>query len=123
MERTKLGHSDIECSRIGLGTWAMGGWMWGGTDEARCLRAIAAALDHGIDLIDTAPAYGAGRAEEIVGKALAQELKRSGFRFVGPTTAYAMMQAAGLVNDHLAGCAFRGEVSRAQQAARRALVR
>lgn len=54
---------------------------------------------------------------------LAAELKRSGFRFVGPTTAYAMMQAAGLVNDHLASCAFRGEVSRAQQAARRALVR
>ena len=54
---------------------------------------------------------------------LAAELKRSGFRFVGPTTAYALMQAAGLVNDHLASCAFRAEVSRAQQAARRALAR
>jgi DNA-3-methyladenine glycosylase I len=39
--------------------------------------------------------------------AMAKELKRRGFRFVGPTTAYAFMQAAGLVNDHLAGCAFR----------------
>jgi DNA-3-methyladenine glycosylase I len=39
--------------------------------------------------------------------ALAKELKRRGFRFVGPTTAYALMQACGLVNDHLAGCAFR----------------
>ena len=77
MERTKLGHSDIECSRIGLGTWAMGGWMWGGTDEARSLRTIAAALDHGIDLIDTAPAYGAGRAEELVGKALAGSGRRA----------------------------------------------
>ena len=39
---------------------------------------------------------------------MAKELKRRGFRFVGPTTAYAFMEAAGLVNDHLAGCAFRG---------------
>ena len=54
---------------------------------------------------------------------LAAELRRRGFRFVGPTTAYALMQAAGLVNDHLASCAFRAEVGRAQQAARRALVR
>jgi DNA-3-methyladenine glycosylase I len=43
-------------------------------------------------------------------KALAKELKRRGFRFVGPTTAYALMQACGLVNDHLAGCAVRDEV-------------
>ena len=40
-------------------------------------------------------------------KAMAKELKRRGFRFVGPTTAYSLMQAAGLVNDHLAGCEFR----------------
>jgi DNA-3-methyladenine glycosylase I len=39
--------------------------------------------------------------------AMAKELKRRGFAFVGPTTAYALMQACGLVNDHLAGCAFR----------------
>jgi DNA-3-methyladenine glycosylase I len=50
--------------------------------------------------------------------ALARELKRRGFRFVGPTTAYATMQACGLVNDHLAGCAVRGEVERARRAAR-----
>jgi DNA-3-methyladenine glycosylase I len=43
-------------------------------------------------------------------KAMAKELKRRGFRFVGPTTAYSTMQAAGLVNDHLAGCEFRGSV-------------
>jgi DNA-3-methyladenine glycosylase I len=43
-------------------------------------------------------------------KALAKELKRRGFRFVGPTTAYALMQACGLVNDHLAGCTVRDEV-------------
>src|SRR5438034_1327930 len=52
------------------GTWAMGGWMWGGTDDERSIRTICAALDRGIKLIDTAPAYGQGRSEEIVGRAL-----------------------------------------------------
>ena len=62
--------------RIGLGTWAIGGWMWGGTDEAKSIRTIHAALDHGITLIDTASAYGFGRSEEIVGKALAEGGRR-----------------------------------------------
>ena len=48
--------------------------------------------------------------------ALAKELKRNGFRFVGPTTAYALMQACGLVNDHLAGCRVRADVERARKA-------
>ena len=51
--------------------------------------------------------------------ALARELKRRGFRFVGPTTAYALMQACGIVNDHLAGCAVRGEVERERRRLRR----
>ena len=51
-------------------------------------------------------------------RALARELKRHGFAFVGPTTAYALMQACGLVNDHLAGCVVRDEVQRAQDASR-----
>jgi DNA-3-methyladenine glycosylase I len=50
-------------------------------------------------------------------KALAKELKRRGFRFVGPTTAYAVMQACGVVNDHLAGCPVRGEVERERREA------
>ncbi len=66
----RIGASDIEASAVGLGTWAIGGWMWGGTDEARSIRAIHAAVDAGVTLIDTAPAYGQGLAEEIVGKAL-----------------------------------------------------
>ncbi len=66
----------ITMPRIGLGTWAIGGWMWGGSDETDSIRTIHAALDHGITLIDTAPVYGFGRAEEIVGKALAQDGKR-----------------------------------------------
>ena len=66
-----IGKSGIRASAVGLGTWAIGGWMWGGTDEARSIRAIQAAIDAGITLIDTAPAYGQGLAETIVGKALA----------------------------------------------------
>jgi aryl-alcohol dehydrogenase-like predicted oxidoreductase len=62
----------FKASRIALGTWAMGGWMWGGTDEAEAIGAIHEAIDHGVTLIDTAPAYGFGRSEEIVGKALAE---------------------------------------------------
>jgi aryl-alcohol dehydrogenase-like predicted oxidoreductase len=63
--------------RVGLGTWAIGGWMWGGTDEAESIRTIHAALDLGITLIDTAPVYGFGRSEEIVGKALADGGRRN----------------------------------------------
>ena len=59
-------------SRIGLGTWAIGGWLWGGSEEAESIAAIQQAVDRGINLIDTAPVYGFGRSEEIVGKALAQ---------------------------------------------------
>src|ERR1700741_2173402 len=58
-------------SRVGLGTWAIGGWMWGGTDEKESIAVIRRALDSGINLIDTAPVYGFGASEEIVGKALA----------------------------------------------------
>jgi aryl-alcohol dehydrogenase-like predicted oxidoreductase len=71
VEYTKIGNTGIDVSRIGLGTWAIGGWMWGGTDEDESIRTIRSALDHGINLIDTAPVYGFGRSEEIVGKALA----------------------------------------------------
>jgi aryl-alcohol dehydrogenase-like predicted oxidoreductase len=76
MERARLGTSGLEVSRIGLGTWAIGGWMWGGTDREQAIRTIEAALDAGIDLIDTAPVYGQGESEAIVGEAL----RRSGRR-------------------------------------------
>lgn len=66
----EIGNSGIEASVVGLGTWAIGGWMWGGTDEADSIAAIQAAVDAGITLIDTAPAYGQGTSETIVGKAL-----------------------------------------------------
>jgi aryl-alcohol dehydrogenase-like predicted oxidoreductase len=70
MEYIKIFGTDVKVSRIGLGTWAIGGWMWGGTDEEESIRTIHAALDRGINLIDTAPIYGFGRSEEIVGKAV-----------------------------------------------------
>jgi len=57
-------------SRVALGTWAMGGWMWGGTDQRESIATIRAALNQGINLIDTAPVYGFGTSEEIVGAAL-----------------------------------------------------
>ena len=66
-----IGRSGIGASAVGLGTWAIGGWMWGGTDERQSIAAIQASIDAGISLIDTAPAYGMGLAETIVGKAIA----------------------------------------------------
>jgi aryl-alcohol dehydrogenase-like predicted oxidoreductase len=77
---TKLANvagTSLTLSRIGLGTWAIGGWMWGGTDEEESVRTIHAAVERGINLIDTAPAYGFGRSEEIVGRALADHNLRS----------------------------------------------
>lgn len=68
--RRKLGASGIEVSPVGLGAWAIGGWMWGGTDEQKSIAAIQASLDAGVNLIDTAPAYGYGRSEEIIGRAI-----------------------------------------------------
>lgn len=66
-----LGPSGIEASAIGLGTWAIGGSRWGGTEESDAIAAIHTALDGGVTLIDTAPLYGHGRSEEVVGKAIA----------------------------------------------------
>jgi methylglyoxal reductase len=68
--KREIGSSGIIASAIGLGTWAIGGWMWGGTDEQASVGAIQASIDEGVSLIDTAPAYGKGLAEETVGKAI-----------------------------------------------------
>ncbi|WP_148252029.1 aldo/keto reductase [Aidingimonas lacisalsi] len=76
METLKIADSGIQTSRIGLGTWALGGWKWGGTDDAAGIRTIHAALDRGINLIDTAPAYGFGHSESIVGQAIAEQGRR-----------------------------------------------
>jgi aryl-alcohol dehydrogenase-like predicted oxidoreductase len=77
METATVKGTPLNISRIGLGTWAIGGWMWGGSDEAQSIATIRAAPDHGINLIDTAPAYGFGRSEEIIGNVLAEAQLRS----------------------------------------------
>ncbi len=70
MEFRVIGESDIKASVVGFGAWAIGGWMWGGTDRKAAIRAIQAGIDEGINLIDTAPIYGFGASEEIVGEAI-----------------------------------------------------
>jgi aryl-alcohol dehydrogenase-like predicted oxidoreductase len=77
MEYSVIPGTPLKVSRVAIGTWAIGGWMWGGTDEAESVATIRSALDHGINVIDTAPAYGFGRSEEIVGKAVAEGRLRS----------------------------------------------
>ncbi|HXU68646.1 MAG TPA: aldo/keto reductase [Polyangia bacterium] len=72
MEKTQISDVPIAASRIGLGTWAMGGFQWGGSDDDESVRTIHEALDLGITLIDTAPAYGFGHSEEVVGRAIAE---------------------------------------------------
>jgi aryl-alcohol dehydrogenase-like predicted oxidoreductase len=70
MIKRKLGESDLEISAIAFGAWAIGGWMWGGTDARDAVMAVEAAVDNGMTTIDTASVYGFGLSEEIVGKAL-----------------------------------------------------
>jgi aryl-alcohol dehydrogenase-like predicted oxidoreductase len=70
MEYRKLGNSDLQLSSICFGAWAAGGWMWGGTERKDAVRAIRKSYDLGVTSIDTAPIYGQGTSEEIVGEAI-----------------------------------------------------
>ena len=74
MKTRKLGYTDINLSTVGLGTWAIGGggWKfgWGPQDDKESIDTILYALELGINWIDTAPVYGFGHSEEIVGKAI-----------------------------------------------------
>jgi aryl-alcohol dehydrogenase-like predicted oxidoreductase len=87
MKYNELGNSGVKVSAITFGAWAIGGWMWGGSDQQDALDAIQTSLDLGITSIDTAPAYGFGLSEELVGKALkgkreqAQILTKYGLRW------------------------------------------
>src|ERR1700742_1286482 len=67
----------LKVSPVAIGTWAIGGSNWGGSDDTESVATIRAAIEHGINVVDTAPAYGFGRSEEIVGKALAKDHLRS----------------------------------------------
>jgi aryl-alcohol dehydrogenase-like predicted oxidoreductase len=70
MTPRRLGHSELEISPIIFGAWAAGGWFWGGADDQQSIAAIRAALDAGVTTIDTAPVYGQGHSEWIVGQAI-----------------------------------------------------
>lgn len=70
MEYRILGTSDLKLSVITFGAWAAGGWMWGSTDRKLAKEAIIASYDEGVTTIDTAPIYGMGVSEEIVGEAI-----------------------------------------------------
>jgi aryl-alcohol dehydrogenase-like predicted oxidoreductase len=80
MEKKRLGNSDIEITRMGVGAWAMGGggwaFAWGPQDDRQSIAAIHAALDRGVNWIDTAAVYGLGHSEEVVAKALEGRSKR-----------------------------------------------
>ena len=70
MVKRRLGKTEFEITTIGLGTWAIGGRQWGPQDDEASIGAIHAAIDHGINWVDTAPIYGSGHSEEVVGRAL-----------------------------------------------------
>src|SRR5260370_7784567 len=70
MEHASIPGTSLSVSRIAIGTWAIGGWMWGGTDETESIATIRTAIDHGINVIDTAPVYGFDRSEDLGGKAI-----------------------------------------------------
>ncbi len=68
MNYKKIGK--LEVSPVTLGTWAIGGWLWGGADRKESINAIITSIDSGINCLDTAPMYGFGLSEEIVGEAI-----------------------------------------------------
>ncbi len=94
MEKRKIGKSGVQVSPIVFGAWAIGGWMWGGSDRKESIRAIHACLDHGITSIDTAPIYGFGHSEKLLGEAIKGKrdkyeiLTKSGMRWEGTEGEY-----------------------------------
>jgi len=70
MEYRKLGNSELELSTITYGAFAIGGTMWGGTEKKDSIDSIHASIDHGVTTIDTAPFYGFGLSEEMIGEAI-----------------------------------------------------
>ena len=81
MEFRSINDIDIKVSRICLGTWSIGGWLWGGSDETTSINTIQTAIDKGINFIDTAAVYGFGTSEKIVGKAIKNYVDRKN-RFI-----------------------------------------
>lgn len=94
MDKRKLGKSAVEVSPVAFGAWAIGGWMWGGSDRNNSIRAIHACLDYGITSIDTAPIYGFGHSERLLGEAIKGKrdqyelLTKAGMRWEGTSGEY-----------------------------------
>lgn len=94
MEKRALGKSGLLVSPLAFGAWAIGGWMWGGADKKDSLRAIHACLEHGISSLDTAPIYGFGHSEKLVGEAIKGKrdsyeiLTKAGMRWEGTKGEY-----------------------------------
>src|SRR5580658_5158407 len=80
MQTRRLGNSDLQITPLGVGAWAIGGggmpFAWGPQDDGDSIGAIHAALDHGVNWIDTAPIYGLGHSEDVVGRAIKSRSKR-----------------------------------------------
>ncbi|MBI4614742.1 MAG: aldo/keto reductase [Planctomycetes bacterium] len=85
IEKRRFGETDIEVSALGLGTWAFGGWSYGEMPDGEAVRVIEAALEAGINFFDTAPTYGRGRSEEILGEVLGRDRERAIFCTKGGT--------------------------------------
>jgi aryl-alcohol dehydrogenase-like predicted oxidoreductase len=105
MEYRTISDVAVPASRVGLGTWAMGGVQWGGADDDESVRTIHAALDQGMTLIDTAPAYGFGHSEEVVGRAIAEQGGRG--RLVLATKVGLERKGDGVVRNATRGQIFR----------------
>ena len=94
MEKRPLGNSELDVPVVIFGAWAIGGWWWGGTDDARAINAIRAGIDAGVTAIDTAPIYGCGHSEDVVGQAVrgrrdeVQLLTKVGLRWDDPRGAH-----------------------------------
>ncbi|MFP4472584.1 MAG: aldo/keto reductase [Candidatus Omnitrophota bacterium] len=73
MDYVTIPNTELTVPGLTLGTWVFGGMNWGGADEKSCIRTVHAARDAGMNMIDTAPIYGKGRSEEIVGKAIKEQ--------------------------------------------------
>jgi aryl-alcohol dehydrogenase-like predicted oxidoreductase len=80
VELRRLGESDLEVPPIIFGAWAIGGWYWGGTDDRAAIAALHAAIEHGVTAIDTAPVYGFGHSETVIGRAVRPALGSGGRR-------------------------------------------
>jgi aryl-alcohol dehydrogenase-like predicted oxidoreductase len=111
LETRKLGQSDLEITRVGIGTAPIGStpdWRiyWGQQDENAAIRAIETAIDFGVNWIDTAPFYGWGRAEQIVGKALRGKRDRA-YIF---TKCGTLRDEQGVESENLAPASIRREV-------------